>query len=336
MPLPNQPIDIDFDPAPDEDFDWESVLFKMPEPELHKILGSVCVHPSPRDELAEIFGEPKETKTGWKFKNGLWLSKYNKHYRYVVRFNADNDIFAGLHKVLKPYPPYWHGVLRAQIMNIEVNWTVPCPDKTDAELENILWAIAEVAMPKTNHVDLVKKAGKKKRVSRAIVNGRRTLYFKPTRVGRDKKYIFVKKPQWRLKIYLKEILGVRHIRFEVTLTKDYFDSKNLPKNIPLTTKPSWLERMKLEDFVDFAHIDWEKFGQKLHKRMRAAEEKLTLLGSRYKRVHPYRVRLAAGRGLPACRQKHAAYGIFKLIDKKRLQDDFKDGKFYTPINIFED
>lgn len=332
------PVDIDMDIDLDDDFDWNSILFEMPEPELHQIVGSLCVHPNPKDELAQIFGEPEETKGGWKFTNGLRLSKYNNVFRYVVSFVADDEIFAGLAKFLEPYPPMWSGTLIAQIIKAEVKWDVPCPNMTDKEIERLLWEIGEITIPQLRlpQIEYIRKAGRKKRISREIVNGRRTVYFNPMHLGKDRKYILIKKPSWKFKIYIKELSGVRHIRFEVTLSKNYLKSKRMPKTIPTTTKPSWLERIKMEDFITFAKVDWERLAQEAHKRMRAAEEASQRPGQRFKRPHPYRVLIAAGRNLPACRQKHAAYGMFRLIKKGRLREDFAKGKYQTPIKLFKE
>jgi hypothetical protein len=226
-------------------------------------------------------------------------------------------------------------VLRSQIITVEVAWNFPFPNKSDKELERLLWELAEIAIPKTPHVDLLKKSGRKKRISDGTVKGKMTVYFNPMRLSkRDRRWILVNKPSWRLKIYLRKIQGVRNIRFEVKFSKDYLKKMGISTIIPDTITPDWLSRIKLHDFVSFGQFLWDKLTQDVHRRMRNAE--LHQEPNRHKRVHPYRVLLAAGKDLPACRQKHVAYSLVRITKKGRLQEKLRGGEFYRSINLFKE
>lgn len=206
----------------------------------------------------------------------------------------------------------------------------------DDEIEKYLCAIGEITIQKLNkpYVEYVKKYGQKKRISENIVNGRITLYFNPMQLKKGEKYIPAKKPSWKLKIYIKEISTIKYIHFELTLNKKYLERKRIPKTLPTTSKPSWLKRIKLKDFVTFAKIDWEKLAHDTQNIMRPTEEASQSTGQRYKRMLLYSILLAIGRNMPACRQKHLAYKVFKMTHKRRLQEKFRKEKYYKLIKLF--
>jgi hypothetical protein len=129
-------------------------------------------------------------------------------------------------------------------------------------------------------------------------------------------------------MYPKKIAGIWNIHIEVTLSKRYLKTREIPMDIPNSTTPAWLKRIHLEEFVDFTQIQWDKFAQVVWDRVRPKEQTKEYP----KHVHPVQVLWSAARTCSACMQKRTMNIIAKTLSK-RLPQRASKGEFDKKINL---
>jgi hypothetical protein len=131
--------------------DWGKIAFPMPEPELHQVLLSWHTYPSPCEDFSLAFGTPKETRRGFTFPDGIFLTRYHKLLWHIVKFNADDDILNTLSAIVECYPLSDSRKI-VQLYSTEVMWNFPFPNFKHYEIKALMREIAQVMVIKETHV----------------------------------------------------------------------------------------------------------------------------------------------------------------------------------------
>jgi hypothetical protein len=328
------------------------VTLQRPKPAYDKVTVSVWCQDDLFDMFVEKFGRPRPwSRIGgyFNFENGVFLSRWQKWDWWSIIFKLDKQTIAELYPIFDDLPPRFIGKMDSPedyrkireepavlLQEAEIAFDIILPEmRYITQAEPLLHDIAAIIIPKRQNsrvhpYPFDKSKRKREKLYDGTVNGKVTYYIDKLEEQEHGNYIKIENPSVDVKMYLKLLPRALDwvLRLEVTLQKDALYrriGKELPNNVRVNTDG---RDIQIEDFVQFARFDWKSFDADFE---RICVKKLETFQEECKRLRRY-----ARRNKTITSDMLDAIQIAKFLTSRRLKERIKAGKYYIPVNLFEE